>query len=153
MLTLPCFPVFFSFYHKTFIFNVKSSGTTHMVSCFHILLLLIPPVFPNSFLSIFNLWLTLYFSSLPALLPIKMSPSRWRACVSTLWAFGRTTVSYLCSKSEQRAFGGHITCLHIIGSFIILSYRDRTNNHLGLIPTECKDMAASAAVLLWMNVR
>lgn len=44
-------------------------------------------------------------------------------------------------------------CLHIIGSFIILSYCDRTNNHLGLIPIECKDMAASAAVQLWMNVR
>lgn len=43
--------------------------------------------------------------------------------------------------------------LHIIGSFIILSYYDRTNNYLWLIPSEWKDMAGRAGVHVWMDVR
>lgn len=94
----------------------------------YLLILLIPLIIPPSFLSIFNLHLPLYFPSLLALLPTNISPSRQMAFVSTLWPFGRTTFPYSCSKTKQRAFVGHVMSVHIIGSSIILSYCDRTNN-------------------------
>lgn len=33
---------------------------------------------------------------------------------------------FLCRSAEQRPFGGHTISLHIIASFIMLGYYDRT---------------------------
>lgn len=131
-----CLPQFLSAH---IYFQYHSSGTSHIIPSFYFLRLLGPSIIP------------LFPPSCSAY--TQMFPSGQMGCVSTLWTLGRTAASYLCSKTEQRAFRGHVMSQHIIGSFIILSYCDRANNHLRMIPRECKVTASSSAFQLWMKVR